>query len=608
MKGTRWALSWWLLVVAALGGCDGVEPDCVYERGGDRIAHGYTGFNWEIHQDLDVAAVALCEGIEGGLTISNEVRLGRLKWISGPLRLRASPFLDKPANVTISLPSLQTVGGALHIHRFEPGQGRPGLDLSALERVEGDLILDDVPFERLTLPIRSIGGNLRIINQSKLVELDLPLLESIGGDLDAGGCLNCPEASQQSAGNPALARILVPSLKTVGGAVKITRTPALSALDLPALTEARRLEILGASALASIFAPHLAAAESVELRDNPRLLALDLPALAALTGSPVYNPGTSAVIGRQGLAMSGNLALSHLALPLLVRIDGKLDLTGNPELFHLGLERLIAIEGALIERNGLRQIVMPALAEATGALEVRDEPDLERLEIPALRHAGIIALARLPALELAPLPALESLGTLTIEALDGLERLTVPSAATLGALNLIGNASLRALDLPPQAEMSGVLLEDNPALEAFALPDLRVLSGLSIHGQPALTLLDLPLLEEVSFIALEDNDALIEVSLPSLQRGGTLIALDHERLEALRAPLLQGLSVRLHVSRNAALHTLALSGLTQAGIVEITANASLPDCEAEVIRLQLDRSAESVTIADNLGDGLDGCQ
>lgn len=112
--------------------------------------------------------------ISGNLQLDS-INLTGLSWGSNSLEI-----LDNGPSAQIFLPDLQSVG-ALTI------SSAGDADLSSLSTVNTDMVLSDNSFEVFRSPIlASIGGTFLVSNNSKLTDLDLPELTTIGDGTGKG--------------------------------------------------------------------------------------------------------------------------------------------------------------------------------------------------------------------------------------------------------------------------------------------------------------------------------------------------------------------------------------------------------------------------------------
>lgn len=227
-----------------------------------------------------------------GLTALGDLRMDALTRVGGDLTLQG---LRGPA---FTLPPVAEIGGALVLTDLRirvlrirglrtAGSVRASglgpvdlLELAALERVSGDLVLesniglapsDTLPFLRpgdstirvFAAPkLATVAGRVRIA-QAAFTAVRFDRLEQTGGDLTLVDL-------------PVLNAARLPALREVLGRLLIGGAPALTSLGLPTLVRADALELAAMSGLQRVSAPRFGG--DVRQSGGTKVKAFDLPA------------------------------------------------------------------------------------------------------------------------------------------------------------------------------------------------------------------------------------------------------------------------------------------------------------------------------------------
>ena len=262
--------------------------------------------------------------------------------------------------------------------RPEPWVVRDPADAEAVpSRVEGDLVLSGPHLTgTIVLPqVESIGKDLLIEYTETLEAVELPALDRVGVRISISD-------------NRALVRVDLPQLKTTS-AVTVRGNLVLETLVLPEAREASSFIVSGNLGLRLVSAPLLepVASEddapgltpSVSIQNNPALSELDLPAVTDLLR----------------LTVSDNLSLHDISLPALRRI-ASLSLLGGL-LQTISLKSLVEVYGesifftSTIDAPRLTQLDLPNLRWATG-LSVATS-SLRSIALPTLESAQELSFA-----------------------------------------------------------------------------------------------------------------------------------------------------------------------------------------------------------------------
>jgi hypothetical protein len=242
-----------------------------------------------------------------------------------------------------------------------------------------------------------------------------------------------------------------------------------------------------------------------------------------------------------------------------------------------GLEDIELICGDLVvEGNAALTDLRGLHAEVRGKIEIRDNPALVRLSLPAATDATLIVEDN---------PALPDLAGL--------------DALAHGVFWLRRNAALTTFGPLPALTSGAVVSEDNPALAGFAAPALAQLEYFISAGDHALVVLELPALTDVGRFEIAGSDGFAALDLPQLRRVNSLRLTEDAALVAF-PPLPAVESVRLiELTENPALLELeALADVAGIEFVRILHNPALSQAHAEAIAGALGTSAK---IAGNAG-------
>ncbi len=604
----RWGRLGLLLgvVLVLASACYTPEPDCIREIDGDRISHGYSTYKWTINRRSEALAVQLCRGFDGDLEVTSSVTLGALEWISGDLRLKGSPYIDKPQNIKVRMPALTQIGGNLNVTDFEDGDGNAALALGALEEVSGDVILNGVPLGTLELPLKRIGGDLKILGNPTLEGVSLPLLESVGGNIEVGRCIVCNDRLPLEAHNDVLSALQTPSLVEVGGDIEVASSPALQSLDLEALVSARGIGLEDLEGMLGLFLPALRSLGWMVVEGCGELTSIDVPSVVDLPGGALR----SSVAAGWSLAVRENPRLNFVSMPQLTAVTDDTEFSGNPSLFFLEFGALESLGNLTIASNGLKTVSLPALETVEGRLGVELEPQLERLEVPSLRVAADgVVLQELEALESLQLERLEEAERVSIHALNSLVALSLPGLRVSRGISVSSCARLASLEVTGAFEIGSLSVQDAPLMALLEVESLTVTDWFGLIGVGALERQVMPGFGGGARVEIWANDALRELVWPQVSALGALSVSDNGSLERLEVDGLTDIAQELQVDLNPELERLSLGALVRCGgDVTITQNGALTDCDPERIRLQLDRGPDEVNISENLGDGLNTCE
>jgi hypothetical protein len=377
-------------------------------------------------------------------------------------------------------------------------------------------------------------GNIAITRNTKLLELSLPVLGYVNGDLDIDGNLALVAIDFPALGstgedfwiydNPAVTTISFPSLTDVGyefwvGPDDIAED-ALISMDFGALERIwDELYLVSTNVLkAARFPKLLAVGEAFYLYGNLGLETLEIPELA--------------VIGERPFAWRGYRA------DVMVQADeGAMYIYDNAKLEALLTPKLdILAWGATIYRNA--ELVQIDLGRALGAfcspvdedycegLSVYENPRLEKLTAMEMHVVAYhFSVTNNAALKLIEVPRLANITeNLELDYNSNLTTANFPALKWVGEdLEVYDCAELASVSVPMLVEVGDDLeLGDNSKLTAAHFPALRrVGDDLEIYDCAELASIALPLLAEIDDdLHLEDNLVLAEVLAPVLVKIG----------------------------------------------------------------------------------------
>jgi hypothetical protein len=281
-----------------------------------------------------------------------------------------------------------------------------------------------------------------------------------------------------------------------------------------------------------------------------------------------------------------------------VGVDNVLTVTTQAELEDISdcnvIDGQLWIRGATI--TDLRPL--GALRRVTDELDVADCAELESLEgftnLERVGSLGILNNERLPSLD--GLEGLRAIGgglnhRLVITDNPVLDNISALGGATLTVtlVQFFGNPALTSLDGLPRVrslEVLSVVATSVTSLAAFS--DLEQSGEITVERNPDLVTLGLAALEDVGYMPISENEALEHAALPALRTSANLSVNGNAVLSALDLPALETVSNQLTINGNPLLATLGnLSALGSVGLLEISYNRSLPQCEVDALDTRL---------------------
>ncbi|MFT7578462.1 MAG: hypothetical protein ACI9MR_000120, partial [Myxococcota bacterium] len=402
----------------------------------------------------------------------------------------------------------------------------------------GDLtISDQADLDRYACT-QEITGNLRVSLTASVTEIVLASLKTLGGGIRV-------EAHQTLTGlhlpaltgtvtevylfnNPLLATVDVGQIAQVSSSFLLQANP-ISALDIGPITAVGSILSIRDTLDTSwgAFGPALTSVGSVlHIIDNANVTALSLLGLTTLSGE---------------ILIQGNGQLASVDLGDLGAISGQLKVSGNPALASLVLGTPTSVSGALVIQD--TQATSFDLADVTtlgGNLTIRDNDALNALNLTnaALTVGGTaVNILDNPALcntvtnDLAALltangytEAFNAMGTVlcTCEtALTGDYIIGDQASLDLiactelidGALTLAAASELTDISLPNLATLTGTLVvAANSAVETLKFKTLTAVGAVDVHDNAALTALGLAntALDVDGDVTIQTNAALCE--------------------------------------------------------------------------------------------------
>lgn len=469
---------------------DPIEPGAECPNGGDAVHVGIDDNGDGILQDSEIDATTYAcdpsqvwEGDFGELDWQDQAKVAALRAarvVTGSLTIAGS--------TGVSLPRLELVGAGLSV--YGP---LPTLDLPALRQVSGSVEIDVPGIDELALPAleRVLGEVFVTGNGVHGVSIEAPHLAEIGGRFvlwwGARGEVTMPLLAHIGAGLKIAGRLTGVHL---GGLVSITGgleldDRALIDLELPALAQITGdVYAYGARPLANISLPAMTQiGGTLDLLDVSALVSVSIPQLTHIGGD---------------LSIHRAPLLETLALGGLTTVDSRVLISDVPALATVSLGSLASVGSVAnisiqIARTGLTMLDLPALATATGPIQILSSSALLEVRLPHLTHAD--------ALDIYDDLSLHTVRAPLVTQLRSLSSALSPALATVdfAALSIVDTLDLRDAAL---SSLSGLhALTRARAIYIRHLDHLTSLSGLSALGS-------LSSLEVVSNAALTSLDGL----------------------------------------------------------------------------------------------------
>ena len=316
----------------------------------------------------------------------------------------------------------------------------------------------------------SLSGHVKTNGSNTITSLSMNRLRTVGAELEIRHA-------------DAMKTMDFSSLVSVEGDVIINENDVLEAIDL--FTSLRRVE------------------GSLSIWKNDAMTLIDLPELEQVGGNVLLKGSALETMRVPKLfVVGGCLDISYQKeiqnlerFSSLTRV-GRLDVYNNNALTSTaGLSALRAVGGRVyFNRNGQLLTIegFDALEQVEGELEIKRNPVLEGVDIPALRSIGkkltIVGNNKLDHVEL---PLVESVGNkLVVEKNPALHAIALTNLRSVnGDLVLTENEALASVDLSGLTEVEGTLrIDHNSSLTS--IEDLRNLQrvggNIEIHDNAAL--------------------------------------------------------------------------------------------------------------------------
>eukprot|EP00035_Acanthoeca_spectabilis_P030285 m.8734 g.8734 ORF g.8734 m.8734 type:complete len:629 (+) comp4096_c0_seq1:974-2860(+) len=350
-----------------------------------------------------------------------------------------------------------------------------------LHSVGDDVVILRTRATSLSFPsLTNVSGDLEVYDNALLLDVELPVLEHVGGDVFLG---------QYEEIRAPLASISLPSLESVGDDFEVVLTSVLE-LRLPSL----------ASVMGYLW-----------VYDNDLLTVVDFPSLE-ITNGEFYvgqedseHPGLLSTLNFPNLVSVGRelsvvrTQLTQLILPVLASVHD-LDIYDNSVLTSISAPSLVSVtssiyigQGDNVGQGPLESFNFSNLQSVAGYLEFERAGPLVDFRFPSLRSVGhgiwledtdcaLGAVADFPALT-------ELHGSFLIDTSSGVTSVHVP------LLTRIDDSSR----YPPEVRLTW-----NSDLEVVEMPALTHVDGVSTRGVSG-------------GVVMTDNEALHDVYLPSVR-------------------------------------------------------------------------------------------
>lgn len=244
------------------------------------------------------------------------------------------------------------------------------------------------------------------------------------------------------------------------------------------------------------------------------------------------------------------------ALANIATITGSLTVAGSP-LTALALPRLVQVRGAVDLRDNpaLVEVRMPALQAVEAGFVLARHPQLTTVELPALHRTGTLQIDGNTALpDLSGLPSLRSVaGDLRITGNDALSSIDLPEIRVAGALIADDNAQVRRINLSLTGDSSAVHVASNHQLDSLTLGEHPVhgfidIGRVTIASNERLAEIDANV-ERIVTLEIANNPALTRATISTFGISGDLLMRDNGPTHVMLSP--RGL---LHVLIGGSLH------------------------------------------------------
>lgn len=332
---------------------------------------GKTAYTIKAASDVD--KIKSCRTISRNIIITGlqgVIELANVETISGNVLVNLTQAKGSKVNPGgLKSRSLKDVTGKLEItgpqQKNAAATSGFSFDLPALERignisVTGSLLFND-------------GDMLHTFNSPRASVSNI-LISGLRGDFISD--IQTIPTELRASGADNLLTVSLPSLASLG-ALLLTNNPRLTSISAPALTAAQRIEIHSTGRASKLLLPNLATLGNATTTTTPGsgtrppalllrdLADIQLPALRATHPSPSSSGGIDITLGAfrtlslaslesiasGGLRIASNTILDSVALPRLVSVGGRLNVTDNENLVEFKANALKTVESVHLEGN-----------------------------------------------------------------------------------------------------------------------------------------------------------------------------------------------------------------------------------------------------------------
>ena len=476
-----------------------------------------------------------------------------------------STGLSTTVSETITVESAQTLSGDISFDT----QGDVEDFCMCNDSVTGNVTIDNSTLIDLDglFCLRSVGGNMRILSNTALLDASIPNLTDTG-DITITG-------------NTSLENITFDSLLSIS-ALSLTNNSDLISVSAPILDSATSyITVENNTVLETVSFPLLEQiTNNLRIEQNPRLSNILLDSLNYVSGF---------------LKIMNNDLLTELSLISLTGVGNDVNLSDNDRLEMISMNATDTINGQfLILNNELLEVLdtpvlsllngnaqilnsgadlavnMSSLQNVSGNVHLRDN-DLSSVLLSNLRTVEFsLTVYNNSSLDDLSLSSLETVGSdFLIHSNSALESLNTDVFEQLdGSFNIYNNAQLEDISVPALSLVDGAFnVYNNPSLESVQGMLLNSIQGnLDIHNNAVLHTSIFPLLTHINGgLYMYNHNLLDTLSLPSLQQALLLQVYANPIITELDLPSLHTLSSLCFIYNNADLTQIDLGDLTTTG-------------------------------------------
>jgi hypothetical protein len=463
--------------------------------------------------------------------------------------------------------------------------------LANIRAITGSLAIDRTSLAQLELPVLdSVGGRLAVTGNPQLVQISLPRLRGVDGFVELSA-------------NSALTTVDAPALQRIGGSFLVRMNPVLH--DMAGFPQLSRVDgdvqIVGNDALSSV-PSILQGVQHLVIRDNPALAALVWGAFTSPIAIEVVNNGLSTLnlfAGEDAVSL-GNVVISHNTKLQTVFISADqvdtLWVQDNASLTDVNVQGSEIEQDITLFGNGqLHSLVLGSFFdsfEVKGSLFVSDPLDRFGGVLRPIVINGDCTFSGSRLKGLGPENQLRHVGgTLTMEHSAALTNVFDFSIG--GGLSLIDNAVLASVLLGDpfiddrQRVFGGdVIITGNPKLRNTQLLE----DTTQIHGNLLITdnaqlfaSFSGGITEISGSVEIKNNPVLSDLGLSGLQTvGGELSVFANTSLPEVDLPALQSVANGIEIEQNQAVRHLRLPRVSLASMF-VEDNVQLPACEVAAL-------------------------